>query len=601
MPSTSERILSLRRLAPSLREPALVETLCAAGEEERPFLADELALLLRQRLRPGSPLAIAPALDVCPREQRRCLVLSILPALPGALREAARAAVPSETSAALSLTSAALGCAHESPAFSEALARAGVGPALDEALDCLARGFDEHRSEEALEAVIATCSAAGPRVRAWLEGDDEPGHMALRAAARTASRRAPISSAIVWLAHPALAGVARRALAGGAAANDRFDALRSAHLLRSPARRRALGLLGSDHLQTLCPIDACEQPDDARLNVMTSALSLRLSDKHLSGLSSASLQDPSAPVRLRAVLALERAQTARMTDEIASDFSFDSDERVARLAAGVLADARTVSRRLHNGASLSALSRSPHASVRRIARVSAPSSNAWGTDVPCPIAARLELDSDPEGFTLELRSRLASPDDVPQTVALLTLADRLGLAGAIEDELLRLIGSAQREVASKCAPLLGRLESEASGAALVAALGADDDRVRANALEAIAVRRPHLADCAAYADDANPRVRANAIRSLVARDPGGSEPKEALGAMLRDRRPHHRRSAIWIAGRTRSLGSRTDVAELAASDPEPEVRTRAESCARALDAWRRLSWTRPRDTRLEAA
>jgi hypothetical protein len=83
------------------------------------------------------------------------------------------------------------------------------------------------------------------------------------------------------------------------------------------------------------------------------------------------------------------------------------------------------------------------------------------------------------------------------------------------------------------------------------------------------------------ADDDN-RCRANAVRALLrtAADEGG----RALQSMLRDSRPRHRVSAIWVVRRARVARLRHEVERIASDDPVPEIRVRAWSADRQLHA-----------------
>ena len=106
-----------------------------------------------------------------------------------------------------------------------------------------------------------------------------------------------------------------------------------------------------------------------------------------------------------------------------------------------------------------------------------------------------------------------------------------------------------------------------------------DNRVRANAVEAMSQMRSarHLQQLMRMADEDTNRPRANAIGALMEMKAGEALP--ALTRMLSDDRPEHRISALWLVERMGVLEAAQAVAELAMSDPDPEVRRRAEQVA----------------------
>ena len=125
-----------------------------------------------------------------------------------------------------------------------------------------------------------------------------------------------------------------------------------------------------------------------------------------------------------------------------------------------------------------------------------------------------------------------------------------------------------------------------------------DDRVRANAVEAIARRNPDEPVVRAWVENEVPRARANAVRARVvlAKDAKGAE---ALSKMLSDERRSHRLSGLWVAERAGMTGVSERVAELARTEREPHVRARARRCARRLLAEMRWQENLPSGNRAE--
>lgn len=132
---------------------------------------------------------------------------------------------------------------------------------------------------------------------------------------------------------------------------------------------------------------------------------------------------------------------------------------------------------------------------------------------------------------------------------------------------VRLAASAVKALASARSPA-GRMVIEAS-------LAHADARVRGNAVEALARDRAagargRLRQMAA--DDCG-RPRANAIASLLMLS--DSNAASALRRMLGDRKAGDRISALWAAGHVGCVSEAADVAEMAVSDGDAQVRRRA--------------------------
>ncbi|MHC4128815.1 MAG: HEAT repeat domain-containing protein [Planctomycetota bacterium] len=137
-------------------------------------------------------------------------------------------------------------------------------------------------------------------------------------------------------------------------------------------------------------------------------------------------------------------------------------------------------------------------------------------------------------------------------------------------------------MASASVAALGDGGSSRRSSAVRKALGHGDQRVRANAVEALVRidRRPgaHLGALAASREN---RLRANAVRGLLAgRAPGGVK---ALRRMLTDTDPRHRVSGVWVARRSRARPVIPDLRRLADDDRFTEIRARASAAVRFLD------------------
>jgi hypothetical protein len=204
-------------------------------------------------------------------------------------------------------------------------------------------------------------------------------------------------------------------------------------------------------------------------------------------------------------------------------------------------------------------------------------------------------------------------------VQAIQLGARLGLGAELEIELLSIIAvsthagsdvsSEERRdllhAAAAAVTALADLRSPAAQHSVHKCLRHPDDRVRANAIDAmtrtarragsIAAIESTLAHAAIeFKDDPHHRVRAAAVRarllgSLRTDSSTMSAPiAETLQPLLVDTRPMHRVSGLWLAERAAGLGNqqardRSDVAALVAevvrTDPVLQVKIRARMTA----------------------
>ncbi len=204
---------------------------------------------------------------------------------------------------------------------------------------------------------------------------------------------------------------------------------------------------------------------------------------------------------------------------------------------------------------------------------------------------RERLADEPMRAMSELRGRVAEGTAASRTVAVLAVR-RLGVVEEVENELLCAAAGDDERVASAAVLALGDCGTAASRAAVSSCLAHPDDRVRANAVEAIARRDPDESVVRAWVENEVPRARANAVRARVvlAKDSRGAE---SLSKMLSDERRSHRLSGLWVAERAGMVGMSELVAEIARTERELHVRERARRCARRLLAEMRWSEAEP--------
>ncbi len=341
----------------------------------------------------------------------------------------------------------------------------------------------------------------------------------------------------------------------------------------------------------------------------------RLSADARQGMCALAWADPArASVALEGALVdsdvLVRLSAARHApSRLAADLCFDACEQVSRSAtlrvSGVGVDlpggVRGGGAQEVVGRALTRLTRSPHESVRQIARQEEGRRLGCGTGWSAGVALREAMMQDREG-TLERIRRLAREGPVEERAAVLLAARRAGLAEELEEDLAELLAAGTPgRVAATAATLLGDARSPRAVAALKDALGSPDARVRANVVQSlgrIATRErqgPAATLVRQLADERTPihdhRTRANLVRAMIEAQPD-TRPRalDELVAMLGDHRAGHRLAAVWLAGRCLAGERRRRLAEsmpwrvsarlerLASEDDDERVRARAAAC-----------------------
>lgn len=490
--------------------------------------------------------------------------------------------------------------------------------------------FGEHQQRDVILAgFILADSLESPGSAAlglpeMLGQDGHAVHGGMRAALRRTHAPFMRSRAWRWMKCEPLTLAAVDRVGRGHGALEHELVLSTGYLVLHPARRAALGgLKVGSKLTPAGPIAA----EGGGLPSPTELDSLSQASRRWVGEMAEAMQvDRGVRSGLRASMLSDRAAWvrhayARSGDPVEqADFAFDPDARVARTAClgRSAAGARTWSRwpmRLSDleRARLSGmLSRSPHAAVRLIGRQDASRLNPWLVDqAESRLAAREWLAGERAGFFSALRERLRG-ETPKERVDAIRLARLLRVTLGVEPELLELAAGADARVAATAVAALGDAGSASARAGIERSLRADDDRVRANAVEAGVRCVPRAEQAGGLLDvplygvmielkgDAHHRVRANALRGLIEHtgvDRAGalidSVGVDGLREMLEDDRSMHRLAGLWLAERTmggpgrKRAGAGWDwmcrrVAGLATRDEDDAVRARAVRCARRL-------------------
>ncbi|HYF16060.1 MAG TPA: hypothetical protein VD971_13405 [Phycisphaerales bacterium] len=511
---------------------------------------------------------------------------------------------------------------------------------LARALEAALRSYPSHGRRGVALSVLALADlrsrwiAAGDpdsphgAVMHMLRGEPSPALLAIASTLRFSRWHIARLRAFEWLGlaplHKGLAHGAVARLATTRGHRDHEVVLRSWHLLLSPRRAAAVAgvvVRGRRRASTDGDTGASTAPEGGALPTPSQIDQLSVAARRGLALWACAIR-ADAPLRAGALApllkdadALTRMMLARRAPaSLLHDCALDADARVSRHAALRLAD----DARQRGGAGRHA----PDRSLRVLMMHPSPATRALAQresrlagGAPETAAMLRALSRDPERVAADVRESLASPDParVLRTLRTVAAARAAGLAGErlIELALLHRDDAGWRRVAATSVAALGAVPGEAAEHALLAALDAPDQRVRANAVEAAARRRRAAgagvdARIVELKGDANHRVRANAMLACAAagRHAGKAEHEangEALLGILADTRPAHRLAGVWLAGRLLAgparavLGERwalmsARVAEIARFDEDLAVRRRAAACAAIVEARTRATW-----------
>jgi hypothetical protein len=509
---------------------------------------------------------------------------------------------------------------------------------LTEAVVAGVRSASDHRRREVLLAalILAADETLGTGstklIRMLLADATAPGARELASALRRCPAPVLRACAWRWLDGTVAEGPLIDRLGQAHTDGDHAAWLDLAHLALRPVRaQRARQLCADPRTARACLPQARAltslQPG-ARLGFVRTIDLLARTDaarrEHLTPL----LADPEPRVRL--------AAAAASPAEDLPDWCFDADPAVARSATLRWAGVGTAMRRPDTPAAaarsrtLTALTRSPHGPVRVIAGEALAAMSPWKrVDATSAMLFRRWQAADADAALNALTARMTG-GSAAERVQAIALATRCELTADFAEVLVasaRLTAASMaggERVAATAVKALARVRTASAERAIDAAAAHADPRVRANAVEALAMR-PRAArgvdrDTVLIefkGDDAH-RARANAIRAMLLGDAGGIgnggggggawtagvgeikprrvyEPAavEELERLLTDDRAEHRLAGVWLAERTLCaggadrLGPAFDgltrrVARLAKDDADERVRRRGVRCASRL-------------------
>lgn len=475
--------------------------------------------------------------------------------------------------------------------------------------------FDQHRRRSVLIAGLhvlgtpAALAGAGDAGAEWLADSTHPANLAIRSLLRRERGPEVARAALVWLRVPAQAPACRERLTSPAAPDELEAVLRHAHLTAHPARRRALATQqpGADarNMLGVDPETISQLTVAARRQVSRWFESLAAGAADGNPRAAALATDPESIVRLSALTCDATSGRA----PVLLDLAYDEDPGVARSAAVHIACGRAGSVGARSdtqaGGTLSRLRRSPHAGVRAVAFAAATDPRGPGFRA----SIRLALRRDRAAALADLRDAILMGEE-HQRVAWIGSCRILGVAGDLERDLCDIaeefLAPPERTgdgppargllLAATAVAALGDCSGNRSATLLGRVLNALDERVAANAIEAIGRRgrRPGAAprvgaQLVEFKDAAAHRVRANAALALL-RDGAASDQQSGAGIverMLADDRVPHRLAGLWLADRAASAGA---IAASALIEPVNELRQDADVGVRdrAIRCRRRL-------------
>lgn len=454
--------------------------------------------------------------------------------------------------------------------------------AIEDSLD----SFAAHQNPAALLALAMI--APRPLVKAHKALNDlrhpavEPLRRMIEDAREPAMRRA-----LLWFAQvPTLEQAATAGIRKSFEQSLGADCLVLAHLTLDPRVRQAIARLqNAEPWPAAGHVDALTPRQSRNLPRWISALPLTCTQKvqRLAALRDAA-DAPSRLSALRHLMALRHDPNAVGVEGQVAEFTHDADPQIARIALRFLV---AVEFEELPGLLLK-LVNAPHPEIRALAAEElAPLGferlwSAWPnmTDARRIAAARALIKIDPN-FHRQLGVRLAKPEQRPRLRAL-SIIHLLSQGSFFTEALETLAKDTDPTIASAAVRALGTAEGDEAKAALEAALQHADPRVRANAVEALHELNVtgHVDTLRDMAASEQNRPRANAIAALMESDVNTAMAE--LQQMLADKRSDQRVSALWLVDQMALVDLARHVAEMSISDPDPDVRGRADQVIQRL-------------------
>jgi hypothetical protein len=453
---------------------------------------------------------------------------------------------------------------------------------LDATLADAATSYPDHRKRGVLEVIVPMLDGPSPRLREWLGDTSQPALLALRSVVRGDRSEGSRARSLRLLAVPSLAPAAAARLSKRAGPREHQRAFECAHLLAREARREEFARVRVEPTVDALPSakELALMPEQARAGHARFVASVAMPAARRAALLAPALSDPSELVRVVAVRELTRERVRDADDAIATagllaDLCFVGGGASARLASSALVNDRRL-RRAVQAETRAAMSRSRHESVRVAREIADRHEDPFVN----PAAARIALDATRATFTRELVRRIAR-GDAQGKVAAMRIARRLSLTRDAELEILAAATDRDARVAATAAAALADIAGSSASQALERLVEHPDERVRANAIEALGEQRPLHPLVEVKLAALTARERANAARSALLASPNHGRATETLESMLRAE-DRSRQSGLWAIERARTVALAPAVAKVVREASDEHTLRRAKAAARML-------------------
>jgi len=441
----------------------------------------------------------------------------------------------------------------------------------------------------------------GEALRNWLNDQDHPSHMPMRGLVKHFDDETTTESLVTWLGIDLLAKQTTGRITQAGRSPDQLPTLlKNSHRTLLPTIRKRLYRLDTKRPATVTSQQALNLDTESQRKLPAWLHTIAMPDRQrvdrlADGLS---FTDPQARLAsLRRLIELSESTpdtniaVQSACNRVISSFCFDEKEPIARIALRhCLQQKMEHLRRL-----LQTLHRSPHASIRKLASdhyFAASFDDLWSlwdhTNQSATLARRLQaeplLQTQDALIVEELRQRLISGDRKTR-LQVIRIAIDLNRLADLELEILSQIENHDAYISATSISALGQLKSQSATQAVTAAINHTDARTRANAIESLPLisadeSGPIIRSLKKTAITDENRPRANAVRALMLIEPKTSG--EYLPRMLKDHRPAHRLSALWVVEETHPADCAGQLAHMIQNDPNEMVRARARRTARRL-------------------
>lgn len=452
-----------------------------------------------------------------------------------------------------------------------------------------------------LAAALLALAPHSP-INELMQESDHPVCIAARRAIRDVKDPVVAQHLLFWIEYEPLAGTARRWIADALMDPESVHfVLVAGHRLRRPVVRKRLKAIAGGRRCLPLLSTFTQWPRSSKRSMPDLIQSLPLAQgRRIEALCDLIALDD-AQARCRAVIALSCYEDQRATDAIVH-FCMDAHPAVVRAAT------RALQRRLLKRDDLVRLAQRSTGQISQWARLKLAS--ACAEDL---IAFWAHLTSDQRmEAAVELRER-SQVDFCRAVDALLLNGERwtvvwamqllrqMGLTGEFTNRLIELSAASDTRIASTAVACLGDHPNPRTVSVITARLSHTDDRVQANAVEALGQVHRALPGrlspqqigrvISPLTLQSGNRTRANAI--VVLADFYPDLAAHRLTNMLNDGNPLCRASAIWAARQCNSDSALVELRRIAKTDSVPILQQRAEEAVQVISSRQEQKDTSP--------